>query len=153
MTFECTTEGIEIQLLIEGYMSEENRDRINDWCTCWYCFRFGDQINFRNEHPEVLTHWEIDYLAGELTALLEQRTQGPVPICPCEPDFEFLLYPQKPEKTGHRIDDIHLEWRVNFWHKGLTHNYLTVVLFEDDIRKLRDFFRACQNEGRDVHES
>ena len=32
---------------------------------------------------------------------------------------------------------------VNFWHDGLSPNFLSVTLKEEQIRQLRDFFQSC----------
>ena len=133
MPFQCSAQGVDISM-------EINTSEIvnEDWVQCWYSFRFGDQINFHNQYPEVLTYWEIPDLVIRLTELLELKVTEEYTYTPMEPDFEFIFRPCAKVIT--------LEWHVNFWHEGLTSNYLSVTLDEEQIRQLREYLQACSEE-------
>ena len=56
-----------------------------------------------------------------------------------EPDFNFVLTPKQDVRLnpkvlyvrpGCEIVDIDMEWKISFWHDGLTANYLSVTLIE-----------------------
>ena len=42
--------------------------------------------------------------------------------------------------------DISLEWRVFFYHQGVTANFLTVTLDRDEIKQFLDYLISVQNK-------
>ena len=102
----------------------EDEEWDSEWCRCDFLFASGDWLNYHKENDEVL-------------------------LC-IEPDFVFELYPQMdlredPKYTyvqpGYEIQDIYVEWKIYFWHGGLTDNYLTITLGREDIARLRDYLK------------
>ncbi len=154
MWFQIDADGIKIKLQISGYKptSKENWD--SEWCRCDLFLSSGDWLNYNKEDDEVLLCSEIDWLAENLTELLNNEISEEKEITCIEPDFVFKLYPQtdltKDPKhiyvaTGYEIQDIYIEWRIYFWNGGLTENYLTVTLFRAEIELLRDYLVLVQN--------
>ena len=95
----------------------------------------------------------MDALAAGMTELLDGTIAEPCEITFLEPDFVFMLYPQKdlrndPAYTyvapGHEIQDIYAEWRIFFWNDGLTENFLSINLARDDITALQDCLIQCR---------
>ena len=89
-------------------------------------------------------------LADAFTELLDNKLSEVKEIICIEPDFVFELYPQTdlredPKYTyvqpGYEIQDIYVEWKIYFWHGGLTDNYLTITLGRDDVTRLRDYLK------------
>lgn len=107
--------------------------------------------NIHKENDEVLLASEVDELEEKLSKLLDNKlTEIEEMVC-IEPDFIFKLYPQTdlredPKYTyiqpGYEIQDIYLEWKIFFWHGGLTDNYLTITLDRNEIESLRDYLAA-----------
>lgn len=155
MIYNRNVSGIEIMLRIDNYQSPTKHSFGDWWCDCGFSFKFGNVINYSVEHDELLMPEDIDGLTASLTELLngniKESTEEPM----TEPDFVFVLYPQKdlrkdPKYTyispGHEIQDIYVEWRIFFWDDGLTSNYLTITLDRDDIISFRDFLNSCRTE-------
>ena len=96
---------------------------------------------------------EVDDLVIVLSDLLDGKVSEPRELPMTEPDFVFMLYPQKdlrndPKYTyvapGYEIQDIYVEWRIYFWNGGLTDNFLTITLDRGDIEAFRDFLISCK---------
>lgn len=75
-----------------------------------------------------------------------------------EPDFNFVLNPKKdlrldPKvlyvRPGCEIVDIDMEWKISFWHDGLTANYLSVTLDRTDIESLLLYLRLVMGEVKE----
>ncbi len=155
MIYNRNVSGIEITLRIDNYQSPAKHDFGDWWCDCGFSFRFGNSINYSVEHDELLMPEEIDELSALLTQLLDGNITEPTEKPMIEPDFVFILYPQKDLRTdpkytyiapGHEIQDIYVEWRIFFWNEGLTSNYLTITLYRDDIILFRDYLNSCRTE-------
>ena len=140
--------GIEVELNIEGYVPSRQDNWDDQWCKCDFAFTSGEWLNYRKRSEEVLLSCEVEKLANSLTMLLEDGLEKDEEIPCIEPDFIFTLYPQKDLRNdprfvyvapGHEIQDIYVEWKVYFWHEGLTDNFLTVTLCREDIVLLRDY--------------
>lgn len=154
MWFQIDADGIKIKLQINGYKptSKENWD--SEWCMCDLLLSSGDWLNYNKEDDAVLLCSEIDWLAEDLTELLNNEISEEKEITCIEPDFVFKLYPQTDLKKdpkyiyvapGYEIQDIYIEWRIYFWNGGLTENYLTVTLCRAEIELLRDYLVLVQN--------
>lgn len=142
-------------LRIDNYQSPAKHSYGDWWCDCGFSFRFESKINYNVEHDELLMPEEIDSLAAALTELLDGNITVPTEEAMTEPDFVFMLYPQKDLRTdpkytyiapGYEIQDIYVEWRIFFWDDGLTSNYLTITLDREDILSFRDFLNRCMTE-------
>lgn len=153
MVFERDIGGIQVILRIDDYQNPSKHDFGDVWCDCGYSFRFGDIINYHKEHDELLMPEEVDELATVLSELLDGAVTEPCEVPMTEPDFVFLLYPEKdlrndPKYTyvapGYEIQDIYVEWRIYFWNDGLTENFLTITLGRADITAFRDFLISCK---------
>lgn len=153
MVFERDIHGIEVKLRIDDYEDPSKHDFGDVWCDCGYSFRFGNAINYYEDHDEILTPEEVDELVIVLSDLLDGKVSEPREIPMTEPDFVFMLYPQKDLRTdpkytyvapGYEIQDIYVEWRIYFWNGGLTDNFLTITLFRKDIEAFRDFLISCK---------
>ena len=154
MVFEREIGGIQVVLRIDGYRAPSEHDYGDVWCDCGYSFRFGDIINYHKDHDELFMPEEIDELAATLSGLLDGAVTEPLEMAMTEPDFVFMLYPEKdlrkdPRYTyvapGYEIQDVYVEWRVFFWSNGLTDNFLTITLDREDVAAFRDFLLSCKN--------
>ena len=103
MIYIRNVSGIEIMLRIDNYQSPAKHKFGDWWCDCGFSFRFGNMINYSVEHDELLMPEEIDELTTSFTDLLDENITKPTEIPMAEPDFVFLLYPQKDLRT-----DLHL---------------------------------------------
>ena len=151
MWFEVDARGIKIKLRIKGYTQTTKENWDSEWCNCDFLFLSEDWLNYHREDTEVLLSCEVEELEENLSQLLNNQLSEEKEILCMEPDFIFKLYPQKDRREdpnytyvqpGYEIQDIYLEWKVYFWHGGLTDNYLTVTLNRDEIESLRDYLSS-----------
>lgn len=150
MWFEIDASGIEVKLQINGYKPTDKDNWDSEWCRCDFLFASGDWLNYHKENDEVLLCSEVEELADAFTELLDNKLSEVKKIICIEPDFVFELYPQMdlredPKYTyvqpGYEIQDIYVEWKIYFWHGGLTDNYLTITLGREDVARLRDYLK------------
>ena len=153
MSFDRTIDGMELMLKIRGYQFSTDDNYDDAWCECDFRFHFEGVVDYHREKYEVLLSSEVDILDEKLTELLEGKISETSYTSMTEPDFIFILKPQEDLRNnpnfvyvapGYEIKDIEMEWRVYFWHDGLTENYLSVTLFRDDIVALRDYIRSIR---------
>lgn len=94
---------------------------------------------------------EVDDLVEALEKLLADQLSTPTEFTCIEPDFIFELTPKEDLRSNPRfvyirpgceIADIDLEWKVFFWHEGLTGNYLSVALARPDIECLLTYLKV-----------
>ena len=113
------------------------------------CIRNGEP--YHKEDDTVLLSCEVESLEEALTKLLNNEMLEVEEIVCIEPDFNFILYPQKdrrkdPKYTyiqpGYEIQDIYFEWKIYFWNQGLTDNYLSITLDREEIKSLRDYLTS-----------
>lgn len=151
MFFRIDIDGIDIQLRIKGYSASKKQSRDSQWCNCDFVFRSSDWLNYHKEDNEVLLSCEVEELESELTNLLNGELNDIKEICCIEPDFVFTLYPKRDLRKdskyvyiqpGSEIADIFMEWKVYFWHEGLTDNFLTITFDRNDIICLRDYLTS-----------
>ena len=143
--------GIIIDFLVKGYRKSTRENWDDLWCKCDFSFRSNNWLNYQSVDNEVLLSCEVEELENNLTQLLDGKITEKTVIEPIEPDFKFILYPEEdlrnnPNYTyvqpGFEIVDIYLEWKVYFWHEGLTDNHLTVTHDRTEITALRDYLRS-----------
>lgn len=151
MYMEMDISGIVVRLRIKGYESSTKEVWDSQWCKCDFSFHSGDWLNYHKENDEVLLSCEVEELENVLTKLLDDEIEEIREIRCVEPDFVFMLHPKRdlrkdPSYTyiqpGYEIADIYLEWKIYFWHEGLTDNFLTVTLERDEIIRFRDYLSS-----------
>lgn len=157
MWLEMDVSGIEVKLQIKGYRPATKENWDSNWCRCDFLFASGDWLNYHKEDDEVLLSCEVEELEESLTKLLNNELSEVKEIDCIEPDFVFMLYPQRdlredPKYTyvqpGYEMADIYVEWQIYFWNQGLTANYLTITLDREEIVQLRDYFSDVINKKR-----
>lgn len=98
---------------------------------------------------------EVDDLVEALEKLLTDQLSAPTKFACIEPDFIFELTPKEDLRNNPRyvyirpgceIADIDLEWKVFFWHEGLTGNYLSVALARPDIECLLTYLKVVTGQ-------
>lgn len=145
MWLKLDLDGIKVAMRIRNYIKPPKDDWDSTWCKTDFSFSSDEWLNYHKENDEVFLAREIEELAGSLDDLLNDRIVQPTEFSCIEPDFVFMLNPKKdlredPRVTyirpGCEIVDIDAEWRVTFWHDGLTANYLSVTLGRKDIEYL-----------------
>lgn len=151
MWFEIDAKGINIKFRINDYRPTNKDSWYYAWCRCDFSFSSDDWLNYHKENDEVLLACEVDALEERLSKLLDNKlTEIDEMVC-VEPDFIFKLYPQTdlrkdPKYTyvqpGYEIRDIYLEWKIYFWHRGITDNCLTITFGREEIKSLRDYLLA-----------
>lgn len=152
MSFEINIRGIDVKLNIRNYKMD-SRDDYGDWCRCDFSLVSGDWLNYQVEDDELLLSSEVDELEENLTLLLEKKFTDIFEMPCIEPNFCFILHPQKdllenPKYTyvapSYEIEDIYLEWRIYFWNEGLTDNFFKLTLKRDEILQFRDYLREVK---------
>ncbi len=140
MPLNFNVDGINVYLKINNYRhsNKENWDSL--WCNCDFMFNSGDWLNYHRENDEIFLCSEIEELESVFTMLLNGEISEDKEISFIEPDFVFNIYPIKDIQNS--VSDILIEWRVYFWHEGLTDNYLSITLDRDEIIKLRDYLSS-----------
>lgn len=157
MWLEMDVSGIEVKLRIKGYRPATKENWDSNWCRCDFLFASGDWLNYHKEDAEVLLSCEVEELEESLTKLLNNELSEVKEIDCIEPDFVFMLYPQRdlredPKYTyvqpGYEMADIYVEWQIYFWNQGLTANYLTITLDREEIICLKNYFSDVINKKR-----
>lgn len=155
MWLRLDLDGIVLKLQIRNYVKVAADDWNSTWCKTDFSFVSEPWLNYHKEEDEVFLAREIDELKEALQALLENQLTEATEFCCIEPDFNFILTPQRdlrldPKtlyvKPGCEIVDIDVEWKVSFWHDGLTANYLSVSLDREDIENLLSYLRLVTGE-------
>ena len=112
-------------------------------------------LNYCEDDSEVFLAREIEDLAKALDDLLNDRLNAPTEFTCIEPDFNFVLNPKQDVRLnpkvlyvrpGCEIVDIDIEWKISFWHDGLTPNYLSVTLDRADIESLLLYLRLVMGK-------
>lgn len=153
MSFEININGIDVKLNIRNYKLD-NREEFSDWCRCDFSLTSGDWLKYQVKDDELLLSSEVDDLEENFTLLLDKKLTNIIEKPCIEPDFCFILHPQKdlrqdPKYTyvapGYEIEDIYLEWRIYFWNDGLTDNFLNLRFNRYEIMQLRDYLSDVRN--------
>lgn len=147
--------GIRFSMQIRNYRKVSADDWDSTWCETDFSFISDEWLNYKKENDEIFLAREIENLAKELDDLLNDKLDTPTEFNCIEPDFNFILNPKKdlrldPKiayvRPGCEIEDIDMEWKVSFWHEGLTDNYLSVSLVRSDIECLLLYLRFIIGE-------
>lgn len=155
MWLRMNLDGITVSLQINGYKKVADDDYDSTWCKTDFSFVSDGWLNYRKENDEVFLAREIDDLAKALSDLLNDRLDKPTEFGCIEPDFNFVLNPKRdlrhdPKvlyiKSGHEIVDVDMEWKISFWHEGLTGNYLSVSLGRAEIEYMLIYLRLVMGE-------
>lgn len=155
MWLKLDLDGIMLSMRIWNYRRPAEDDWDSTWCKTDFSFVSDKWLNYCVEGGEVFLAREIEELAKALDDLLNDRIDAPTEFACIEPDFNFVLFPKKDVRLdpkvlyvrpGCEIVDIGLEWKVSFWHDGLTANYLSVRLDRAEIFCLLQYLRLVLGE-------
>lgn len=142
MWLKLNLDGIVLNLRIRLYEKASTDDLDSTWCKTDFSFISEPWLNYTQKDSEILLAREVDELTEALEKLLNNQLSAPTEFTCIEPDFIFELNPKEGMKNDLRCAyieseceraDIDLEWKVFFWHEGLTCNYLSVLLTRFDI--------------------
>ena len=154
MKLRIDLDGILLQLNIKDYepSQQENWDQ---WCHVDFSFSSEGWLDYHKENDEVLMSFEVESLAAILKRLLNDEIAEIKEMSCIEPDFNFVFYPKKdlredPRYTyvreGFEIVDIRMDWKISFWHEGLTANYLSVTLDRNDMQILLAYLNCVMGK-------
>lgn len=155
MWLKLDLSGIRLSMQVRNYRKVSADDWDSTWCKTDFAFVADEWLNYRKDNDEVFLAREIEDLAKSLDDLLNDRLKAPTEFNCIEPDFNFILTPKKdlrldPKvlyvRPGCEIVDVDLEWKISFWHDGLTANYLSVTLDRTDIESLLLYLRLVIGE-------
>lgn len=155
MWLKLDLSGINLSMQIKNYRKTSEEDWLSVWCKTDFSFVADKWLNYCEDDSEVFLAREIEDLAKSLDDLLNDRLDAPTEFNCVEPDFNFVLNPKKdlrldPKvlyvRPGCEIVDIDMEWKISFWHDGLTANYLSVTLDRTDIESLLLYLRLVIGE-------
>lgn len=158
MWLKLDLSGIRLSMRIKNYRKTSEEDWLSVWCKTDFSFVADKWLNYCEDDSEVFLAREIEDLAKSLDDLLNDRLTAPTEFNCIEPDFNFILNPKKdlrldPKvlyvRPGCEIVDIDMEWKISFWHDGLTANYLSVTLNRTDIESLLLYLRLVMGEVRE----
>ena len=158
MWLKLNLSGIRLSMQIRNYRRTSEEDWLSVWCKTDFSFVADKWLNYCEDDSEVFLAREIEDLAKSLDDLLNDRLTAPTEFNCIEPDFNFILNPKKdlqldPKvlyvRPGCEIVDIDMEWKISFWHDGLTANYLSVTLNRTDIESLLLYLRLVMGEVRE----
>ena len=151
MWLKLNLDGIALSLRIRQYKKVKVDDWDSTWCKTDFSFIAEPWLKYIKEDDEVLLAREVDDLVEALEKLLADQLSTPTEFTCIEPDFIFELTPTEDLRSNPRfvyirpgceIADIDLEWKVFFWHEGLTGNYLSVALARPDIECLLTYLKV-----------
>lgn len=149
MKLRLDLRGIIVQLQIRDYDPGLKDDRFNAWCKVDFSFSSEPWLNYEQNDAEVFVSYEVSDLYFILKRLLCDELTEIEELDVMEPDFNFTLHPKFDIRNntkvayvtpGHGMRDISMDWRVCFWHNGLTPNYLSVSLERKEIQYLCNYF-------------
>ena len=149
MKLRLDLSGIIVQLQIRDYDPGLKDDRFNAWCKVDFSFSSEPWLNYEQNDAEVFVSYEVSDLYFILKRLLCDELTEIEELDMREPDFNFTLHPKFDIRNnpsvadvapGHQIIDMFMDWRVCFWHNGLTPNYLSVSLERKEIQYLCNYF-------------
>ena len=155
MWLKLNLDGIVMSLRIRQYKKVEADDWDSTWCKTDFSFISEPWLKYTKEDDEVLLAREVDDLVEALEKLLTDQLSAPTEFACIEPDFIFELTPKEDLRNNPRyvyirpgceIADIDLEWKVFFWHEGLTGNYLSVALARPDIECLLTYLKVVTGQ-------
>ena len=158
MWLKLDLSGINLSMQIRNYRKVPEDDWDSTWCKTDFAFVSEEWLNYRKDNDEVFLAREIEDLAKSLDDLLNDRLNASTEFNCIEPDFNFILNPKKdlrldPKvlyvRPGCEIVDIDMEWKISFWHDGLTANYLSVTLDRTDIESLLLYLRLVMGEVKE----
>ncbi len=154
MRLRLDLDGIIFLLKVSDYVKTTKEDWDDKWCNAeGYIANSFLHVDLQGE---ILLSADIDWLANELDALLNDRLSEPRIIDCIEPVLSFVLYPKEdlrknPQilrvQEGHEIKDISGEMIVHLWEDGaLTGNSIHLALRRDDLQAILVYFRYVEHE-------
>ena len=156
MYFKMDLDGILVQIRITGYKPYSKEDWDEKWCKTDFSFVSDPWLDYHKEGDEVFLSCEVRQLADLFERLLNDKLNEVTEFNCMEPDFSFILTPKRdlrsdPNVTylpkGYEIEDICAEWRISFWHNGLTENYLSVSLDRADIENFKNYLNLVSGKA------
>lgn len=145
MRLKIDLNGILLQLRIKNYAQSTNNDWHSKWCNVDFSVSSRKWLNYCCEDDEVLLSCEVETLAESIDKLLNDELDDVLELSCIEPDFNFVFHPKRdlrkdPKyiyiRDGCEIADAYMEWKISFWNRGLTDNYLSVTLDRADLKAL-----------------
>jgi hypothetical protein len=106
----------------------------------------GNWLHYDNVGPEPLACFEVEELASALDDLLNDRICEREEWHCIEPDFSFVVHPQKTSRSGSEIRDIGLEWRILFWNGYPIASFISVVFDRENIEYLRTYLQFVMGD-------
>lgn len=156
MWLKLNLEGIVVNLRIRQYTKPDKNNWDYTWCKVDFSFCSNPWLDYKKENCEVLLAQEVDDLIEALENLLSDKLSEPSEFSFVEPDFVFNLSPKEDLRNNPRIlyvrpgcefSDIYIEWQVHFWDEGgLTANFLTVTLGQEEIEYLLTYLKTVTGE-------
>ncbi len=142
-------DGIELHFQIDEYKPSENEMWDQEWCNCELRLISGDWLNLKRS-GELFLNSEVEGMLQHMIELLRDKEMGkPREVEFIEPDFRMVLHPIKDLrkeyaycKPGYEFQDVFIEWKTYIWNGGLTDNYMTVVLYREDIQKMIQYLSS-----------
>ena len=149
MWIKLNLDGIVLRMRIRQYKKVEADDWDSTWCKTDFSFISEPWLKYTKEDDEVLLAREVDDLVEALEKLLTDQLSAPTEFACFEltPKEDLRNNPRYVYiRPGCEIADIDLEWKVFFWHEGLTGNYLSVALARPDIECLLTYLKVVTGQ-------
>ena len=131
MWFHSDFDGIKIFLKISNYKNTNPDNWDEEWCYVDMTVQSKNWLNYK-QSGELLECYEIDIILSQLEALTENKIVERTEIDFLEPDLKLILIPILDNDTN-TVIYYEAEFQVFFWNDGLTDNYLSLHMYDDDI--------------------
>lgn len=152
MILRLNLSGIVVTMKIWNYVPSRGFEW-DGWCKTDISWVSEPWLNLSYHEDEIFMPNEIEETVKMLKAFLNNEFTEVETWRFIEPDFEFILHPQRKEprfmtRPTFELMDVSMEWKVSFWHResGLTGNYLLLDLEKQDIEKLLLYFQIVIGE-------
>ena len=155
MWLQLNLDGIVLSLRIRQYKRVKADDWDSTWCETDFSLISEPWLDYSKENDEILLAREVDNLAEALEKLLDDQLSAPTEFACIEPDFILELHPKEDLRNNPNyvyirpvceIADIYLEWKVFFWHSGMTDNYISVTLTRPDVECLVTYLKVVTGQ-------
>lgn len=145
--------GIILTIGIRNYEKVKDSEWDSVWCRVDFSLTAEPWLDYHFDNAEIILASEVDSLIHALRELLSGGLECQREIEFIEPDFSFMLYPEKnlmtdpDNKDMCNVLDIGMDWRVSFWNEGAqTANYLSLALGREDIKCLLNYLMLVTGE-------
>lgn len=163
MWLKLNLDGIELNIEIKGYQNSTYNNWDDEWCTVKINVQSENWLNY-SQSGDLLLACEVEEILSMFEDLKKDKIPESREVEFIEPDIKFVLNPKKDlrddprftyVKPGCEIVDINAEIRVSFWNAGLTANYLSLSMDEEDISAfiiyLKVITKRISKKDEDVH--